>query len=219
MERLSLAGMRWPDSRSLKRLPERIGWELRAWRGKIVRRFGIGGAVVMALATIMVVLLGVLIDQRQTLLELTQRRTELSLAAQRFPAPQAPDLSDARSRLRLFEGYLTKHEDIPVVVGDVLRRAEDEGLSIQRGDYRPQADGPGGFLRYRMNLPVTGKPDAIHRFIQAALAAQRSLALESIHFGRERLESGQIEARLQWTLFTGLPANQDSGVPGVKEMQ
>jgi Tfp pilus assembly protein PilO len=169
---------------------------------------------------IMVVLLVMLINQRQTLLELTQRRAELSQAAHRFTAPaQAQDLSDARSRLRQFEGYLTKHEDIPVVVEDVLRRAEDEGLSIQRGDYRPQIDGPGGFLRYRMNLPVTGKPDAIHRFIQAALAAHRSLALESIHFGRERMESGQIEARLQWTLFTGLPAGQHSDVPGAKEMQ
>jgi hypothetical protein len=204
----------------MRRLPARIGWEVKVLYGRAVRRLGIGRALALVLAAGILAMIVILATQRQALFDLTQRQAELSEVAHRYAAPvQSQNPSDAQSRLRQFAGYLTKHEDIPVVVGDVLRQAEDEGLSIQRGDYRPQIDGPGGFLRYRMNLPVTGKPDAMHRFIQAALVAHRSLALESIHFGRERTEAGQIEARLQWTLFTGLPVNQDIGAPDVREMR
>jgi hypothetical protein len=113
--------------------------------------------------------------------------------------------SEGREKLKSFEQNLLPHAKIPVVVQALLRLAEDDGLSIRRGDYRLQADAGGGFVRYQMTLPVKGTAPAIHHFIQAALLDHSALALESVQFKRERIESSEIEARLQWVLLTALP--------------
>jgi hypothetical protein len=60
-------------------------------------------------------------------------------------------------------------------------------------------------LRYRMTLPVKGDAQAIHQFMAAALKAHKTLALDAVQFKRERIESGEIEARIQWVLLTRLP--------------
>lgn len=107
--------------------------------------------------------------------------------------------------LKSFEDFLMPHEDIPVVVQDLLRMAEDQKLTILKGEYRVQRDITGGFMRYRMSLPVKGTASTVHRYIEAALLAQKTLALESVQFKRDRIESIDIEARMQWVVFTHLP--------------
>lgn len=210
MERLNM--------RTLRGMSERLAWELRRGGSNAARHLGLVGSLAVVLAVIVVILLGVWLDQRRELGKLMSRRTELALMpAREAISPGDPKPSAARDRLRQFESLLLAHDDIPAVVEDVLRRAEDEGLLIQRGDYRPQVDLQGGFMRYRMSLPVAGKPESIHRFIQSALVAHRSLALESIHFGRERMEAGQIEARLQWSLLTRMPVVPNNGAPEGRE--
>lgn len=205
---------------ALRGMGARLAWEFHRGRTGAARHLGLAGTLAVVLALVVVVLLGVLFEQRQQLRGVMQRRAELAPAPVRQALPvEQTKASAARDRLHQFESHLLAHDDIPSVVEDVLRRAEDEGLSIQRGDYRPQADLQGGFMRYRMSLPVAGKPAAIHRFVQAVLVAHRSLALESIHFGRERMESGQIEARLQWSLLTRLPVTPDNGAPGAREVR
>ncbi len=108
--------------------------------------------------------------------------------------------------LKSFEDFLMPHEDIPVVVQDLLRMAEDQKLTVQKGEYRVQRDVTGGFMRYRMSLPIKGTASTVHRYIEAALRAQKTLALESVQFKRDRIESIDIEARMQWVVFTRLPA-------------
>jgi hypothetical protein len=107
--------------------------------------------------------------------------------------------------LKSFEDFLMPHEDIPVVVQDLLRMAEDQKLSVLKGEYRVQRDITGSFIRYRMSLPVKGAAATIHRYIETALRAQKTLALESVNFKRDRIESTDIEARIQWVVFTRLP--------------
>ncbi|MEN9984294.1 MAG: hypothetical protein RI918_2263, partial [Pseudomonadota bacterium] len=95
--------------------------------------------------------------------------------------------------LKSFEDFLMLHEDIPVVVQDLLRMAEDQKLTVQKGEYRVQRDVTGGFMRYRMSLPIKGTASTVHRYIEAALSAQKTLALESVQFKRDRIESIDIE--------------------------
>lgn len=113
-----------------------------------------------------------------------------------------------RARLQLFDRYLLSHEDIPVVIQDLLQLAEENGLSILKGEYRPQVDTAGGFLRYKMLLPVKGPVVAVHHFIQATLRKHKTLAMESVQFKRERIDSPEIEARIQWDLLVRLPTSE-----------
>lgn len=112
---------------------------------------------------------------------------------------------EAKQRLQDFEQMLIPHENIPKALGDLLQLAEDEGLLVSRADYRPDEDGLGHFMRYRIQMPIKGTTDAIQRFLRAALQAQRNLILESVQLKRETSQSNELDANVQWVLLTQLP--------------
>lgn len=185
----------------------------RAVRG-LNRRFGAWSWLALALLLLATLAGGMQWQWRQ------QANTlEASLAERGATQRRAPVLSvvvpsrdvgggtDGRARLQVFERHLLAHEDIAAVVQDLLSLAEDHDLRLQRGEYRPQIDRAGGFLRYRMSLPVKGPALAVHGFMQAALRGHPALALETVQFKRERIESTEIEARIQWVLLTRLPTD------------
>lgn len=188
------------------RLPRTAGqavWEVRRGIRVYLRRFGLLGMLLPGCAVLGIVAWTV--DQQQIR---ALASTQLSLTEQELvsSSPVENRGVDGRGRLKAFDEYLLDHENIPVVVQDILNLAEDEKLSITRGEYRPQIDVQGKFLRYRMTLPVKGDAQAIRRFMLAALHAQKTLALESVQFKRERIESSKVEARIQWIVLTRLPS-------------
>lgn len=181
-----------------------------------VRRLGrraqaqLGAPGLVTLAALALVGASVWMDQRaRAEIRQLSERTAL-LRANAAQAPVVPVLASdtGRQRLLAFEQTLPPHEDIPQVLGDLLTLAEQQGLLAQRGDYRAQPDVQGGFLRYRMTLPVSGEPAAIRRFVQKALSTQKSLALESVQFKRESTGDGRMEARIQWSLLTHLKGSR-----------
>jgi hypothetical protein len=141
-------------------------------------------------------------QQRQA--EDWEARYRMSLRAKPDRPPvETPD--DGRQRLREFEQLLLPHPDIPQAVQDILGAAEDTGLSIRSAEYRVQTEDRGGFMRYRINLPVQGTAEAVNQYIHAALSRQKNLALESVQLKRDSLDSSELEAHIQWVLLTRLP--------------
>jgi hypothetical protein len=126
------------------------------------------------------------------------------------PADVSDVPDDGRHRLRAFEQLLLPHPDIPQAVQNVLGTAEDAGLSIRSAEYRVQAEDRGGFMRYRINLPVQGTAEAVNQYIYAILLNQKNLALEGVQLKRENMDSPDLEARIQWVLLTRLPSVPDA---------
>lgn len=182
----------------------RASWEMRRLACGFMRRYGPAGWVV--LACLITGALALAAEQRE-LRVLTDTTAQLVVEQRRVPHQRLsePIEDDGRARLRQFEAQLLAHEDIPHVVRDLMILADEAGLSIVRGEYRPQADVQGGFLRYRMTLPVRGEAQAVYGYIQAALNGQRMLALESVQFKRESIDAPDVEARIQWVVLTRLP--------------
>lgn len=192
-------------------------WQVRRQLGVLTRQFGLWGWGLALLAVMVVVAVAVIYVQTQQAQALRARLNDAlgtQEAGNAASSTAALTYADGRAGLKAFENHLLPHEEIPRVVQDVLRLAEKEGLSIQRGQYRPQIDTAGGFLRYRMSLPVQGPAPAIHRFIQSALRTQKTLALDSIQFKRERIQSSNVEVRIQWVVMARLPsATSANAVP------
>ncbi len=209
MERMTDAGndslAAHPKARFVHHIDQTV-WELRRGTHAFTRRFGFCGWIVLVLGFVGALAWSVERQQRVEMSALHVRLAEQSSKQTLSSLAMQGQRPDAHARLNDFENYLLPHEDIPFLVQDLLRLAEDEGLSIQRGEYRPQIDAEGGFLRYRMSLPIKGAASAIHRFMQAALRTQKNLALESVHFKRERIESTDIEARIEWVVLVRLPS-------------
>lgn len=188
-------------------------WELRRGVRAFTRLFGLWAWGVLAACAVAVIAswsgrleraeLETLIAHQTAQTEAAGRASMQSLAQR-----NGDRVDDGRSRMKAFEDHLLPHEDIALAVENLVRLAESEGLSIARGEYRPQADPVGGFLRYRMSLPVKGQVAAVYAFIQSALLMQKALAVESVQFKREQAVSGHIEVRIQWVLLTRLPADR-----------
>jgi len=188
-----------------------FAWELRRAGRGFRRRYGRAGVVLLLALAALCVAAWAADRQDRAARRLRAQWDDRPLRAAAVPAAAPGDERDGRARLKAFDDYLLAHDDIPTVVQDLLNQAEDQHLVLARGDYRVQADGPGGFLRYRMSLPVKGDAGAVLKLMQAALQSHKTLALESVQFKRARIDSPEVEARLQWVLLTQLPPGAASG--------
>lgn len=188
----------------------RLAWGARRATRLTVRRAGIAWLVIALSAVVTIGAWFVYGSAVEQMAELTARRAALVLT---LPRPRVV-IEDDASRLAAFQTYLLPHEDIPVVIQDLLALAETEHLLLPRGDYKAQVDPQGGFMRYRMTLPVKGDGQAVYRFMLAALTANPTLALESVQFKRDAIASTVVEARIQWALLTRPPTNLTRSVSG-----
>lgn len=189
----------------MARIMWRCAWELRRVGHAFLRRAGWAGVGLVVATIVALCAAGWERSQLKALQALQARALASPVLAPALPRRMLPD--DDRARLAAFDFYVAAHEDIPTVLQDLLQAAEAQGLTIARGDYRAQADNVGRFVRYRMNMPVKGDSAAVRRFIAAGLQQNKSLALESIQIGRERIESREVQARIQWSLLARLPTH------------
>ncbi|WP_265284506.1 hypothetical protein [Verminephrobacter aporrectodeae] len=210
-------GMGRPPRKSMAWRMQELAWRVHCTAASLNRRFGLWGWCAAALSLAIGVLGWLAYGQVQQAQSLARVRALLVAdapahsPARSFVSASDPEAAfDAQDRLRLFESVLLPHDDIPQMVQDLLQWAQDEGLSIERGDYQAVADQEGGFMRYRMSLPVRGKSMAVHRLIHKAMLEQKHLTIESLQFKRERVISETIEARIQWVALTQLPQGSRS---------
>ena len=132
------------------------------------------------------------------------QRLEAAVAAAQAQARAQPAPAAAvgsRAALRAFTESLPGADMPPEVVQSLFDLAEQQGLRLSRGSYRLQPETAAAFARYRMTLPVQGDPARVERFVQAALVAWPTLAVESIQFKRSAGGGRVLEARVQWVLF------------------
>jgi len=196
----------------LSTVPRRVSWESRRAGRAVVQHIGWAGATLVA-GLVMAGAAGwVRQDQAERLMQGQQQ--VLIQRAQLVARPaDRPAERDGRARLAEFDAYLPRHDEIPATLAALFNLAQREGLSIARGEYKAEADGPGRFLRYRMTLPVQGDAAAVRRFMLAALQAHKTLALESVQFKRERSGAAEVDARIQWVLLLRLPGGEAEAGP------
>jgi len=190
-------------------LLKRSAWEAYRLSQNLQLRFGVVGWIV--LGSMLIILFSEV--QRIHTIEKTKARQVIN-QEYTAPEPTPPTAESGRDRLAAFQSYLLPNEDIPNVLQDILQLAAAENLSISHGEYKPQINLQGQFMRYEMTLPVKGDMPSILHFMQAALIKQKNLALESVQFKRERVEANEVEARIQWVVVTTVPGNVDLNTQG-----
>ncbi|WP_432728910.1 hypothetical protein [Variovorax sp. W6] len=174
-------------------------WQCRRSARRVYRLGGIDGlAILLGLLVICGLFAGVAHVKKQ--------RAVLRVpGAPTASAEPSPGGVMEMSNMQKFEQMLPAHEDIPEVLERLFELAVEERLALSRGEYRAQNDDVGQFVRYRMTMPIKGNAAAVQRFMERALARNRSLVFESVQFKRDRIQAEQVEAIVQWTLITSLP--------------
>ena len=183
-----------------------LGWRLRrAWRAPLA-----GPLLLLASAALLV---AAALWQQHTAQVWQAQQT--ALAAQPAPAaPPRPAAVEGRQALADFYAALPAQDDLPEQLQALIDLADQHGLRLQRGNYRLEPEPAASFARYRMALPLRGEPARVQQFVQAALLAHPSLAIDSLQFKRDADPQGPLDARLQWVLYVRSDARSDSRSDG-----
>lgn len=182
-------------------LAARAGWEAR----RLVRRLG-WGACAGALSLVLAVACawqGHRLDLRQE-----QLMADIAQARARRLGPQPVPVPDSTRRLAAFHDYLPAHETIPELLKQLVAAADKNGIALAKADYKPQVDDGAAFMRYEITLPVKADYARVQAFILTALRELPTLTLASVTFQRERIESGEVEAKLHVELLVRHPARK-----------
>jgi len=140
--------------------------------------------------------------ERARLEELQQ---ELSQAA-RHKAEDAARPQSGAEKLALFYGAFPDAAELPNLLGKIFVAAKDQGLRLEQGEYRVVGGADSALTRFQITLPVRGSYPQIRKFVDAALEQVPTLALDSIHFERQKVADATVEAKIRLVVYLGRKA-------------
>lgn len=171
----------------------RLGWEARrAWR-----TLGAPAAIGMAAMACAVLALWHAHALQQQAPQL-QRQLAAATRAAALPRVAAPTAADG---LSAFYAHLPAHADIPAQLQKLVEVAQRHHVPLAKAEYKAQPEPRAAFLRYQINLPVRAEYSAVQAFVLEALQSMPALTLDSVVFKRERVDTGEVEARIQFILL------------------
>lgn len=177
-----------------KEVFDRLRWEI----VRLLRRHGPFPivALLVSIAAVLIGSWGAWLHQRGYLID--QRLRVNASAPQRTPPESFESMS---VRLETLRGQLPNRTEIPAVTQKIHRLADKHQIRLAQGEYRLSADTVAKLVRYQINLPVRGEASRIQGFVIAALNDIRPLALEGLSFKREKGQSANADAQIQFVLL------------------
>ncbi len=139
------------------------------------------------------------------------------LHAQRELAAERAELIEAQSRLESlrnrpptpmpddperFAARLPPPAELPSLIEALHDDAARRGLKIERGDYRVSREIGGLAQRHQISLPVRGDYARLQAWLRQALHQNRALAIDELTVRRSADDTGQIDSRVQFSLYT-----------------
>jgi hypothetical protein len=171
----------------------RARWQLR----RTLRRLGAPAATGAAALACALAMLWHAQALRQQLPAMQARLAAVSRATA-IPVAAPPTAADG---LAAFYRHLPAHAAIPAQLQTLVDIADKHHVPLAKAEYKPQAEPRAGFMRYQVNLPVKADYAAVQAFMLEALQALPALTLDSVAFKRERGDSAEVEARIQFILL------------------
>jgi Tfp pilus assembly protein PilN len=154
-----------------------------------------------------------LLQDQQKLLQAQSAQAQRAQDALQNSAATSQPLSNRESSQRNAAQFKALLANAPLPEGaqkTLFALAKRWELELPQGQYKLACDASGAWCSYRMQLPVVGSYTAVRGFVQEALHAVPSLALDGAAFKREAVATDELEVALRWTLYQApLPAAGD----------
>jgi Tfp pilus assembly protein PilO len=138
---------------------------------------------------------------RARLAALEAQRTELAARVGARGAAAQP--ATQRSQLSNFYAFFPLTRAVPDLLGTIERAAKDNGLRLEKGEYRLSRERSFPLARYQVTLPLQGSYGEVRSFVNAVLDAVPASALEELALKREQIGEPLVEARVRFVLFLG----------------
>ncbi|WP_417615453.1 GspMb/PilO family protein [Oceanisphaera sp.] len=166
---------------------QRLGWP--GWTGGLLLllALGYGGLV--------------LLPERQHLATLKQRTSQAVEYRERLE--QGLEVPPAAPGQQVDDFYqaLPAQMDATTAIDRIYVLAEQEHISLSRGEYALGVDPKTQLVRYQILLPVRGSYPQLRRFLHGLLAELPAVVLEEVDFRRKQIADAQLEGRIRMTLY------------------
>jgi len=173
-----------------------IGWGRARW---CVACLGTAGKAGIGLIVLALLFLIVAVLPQQRILQALQNKVE-SMQLTRSDARSGAVLNDDQA-LQVFYDFLPQSDSSPYWISELDRIAKENGVELNRSDYRLQLEKESRLVRYEIKFPVRGTYPQIRAFIANTLQSVPILALTDVAIKRETVTLGQVEAHLGMTLY------------------
>ena len=184
---------------------------LRAWRttptpswqrlSRDARRWGVPGGLGALLVGAALLVLLVVVPQGRAAL----RADEAVLHEARVRAAQARRQQDGQAAdsdpLRSFQAGFPAAGERHRRITNLMALAAGLGLQPRRSDVRSLPEAGLGLTRVRVVLPLSGPYASLRRYVDQALREDPALTLDLLRLERSDLQSGELRAELQWSLW------------------
>lgn len=104
-------------------------------------------------------------------------------------------------QLALFYKNFPGELQVSELLKQVFKAAEKTELTLETAEYVVVKSGTDRLVRYRVTLPVKGSFRQMLEFMDMVLKQSSAIALENASFKRDKVDDGQVEARLVFLLL------------------
>jgi hypothetical protein len=108
-----------------------------------------------------------------------------------------------RSQLANFYAFFPPTAGLPDMLARMQRAARDNGLTLEKGEYRLVRDTNFPLSRYQVTFPLRGNYAQVRGFVNDVLDTVPAAALEEMSLKRQNVADPVLEARVRFSLFLG----------------
>ena len=135
-------------------------------------------------------------------LDAASLQERIARAGRQLAAGERP----ASEQLAEFYRAFPDEASSPDWIGRIAATAEDSGLSLDQGEYKPSRDTVGRLTRIQMTLPLKGEYRQIRRFLASTWTKVPIASLEQIQFERQKVGDPLVDARIRLVLYLEQPS-------------
>ncbi|MFZ2541139.1 MAG: type 4a pilus biogenesis protein PilO [Gallionella sp.] len=106
-------------------------------------------------------------------------------------------------QLAVFYGSFPLRDSVPESLEKIYSAAADEGLNLDRADYKTNRTSTGKMTQYQITLPIRGHYSKIHKFLVQVLRDVPSASLERVLFERKKIGDPSVDATVTMVLYLG----------------
>jgi hypothetical protein len=164
-----------------------------AWSVQRTGRLGLTGIALIMMSAIFLVSTHLNLAQ-----EVESLRSHLNIA--RTQTSRTPRVVTDPGSVLLHS--LPTRDDMPALLGVLLKQADDAHLAIDTGKYEANEMKTGRLVRYQVSFPVAGPYPQVRHFIDATLTAMPAVAIRELSVQRKAIGDSSVEAQIGLTVFT-----------------
>jgi len=110
---------------------------------------------------------------------------------------------DPSEQLAIFYRAFPLRSSVPESLEKIYHAAADEGLKLDRAEYKASSAITGKLTRYQVTLPLRGGYSNIHKFLVRVLREIPTASLERVLFERKKVDDSAVDATVTLVLHLG----------------